>query len=110
MSLVAKSFEADGLVIGENANFGIFSGGVLPHVLVPDAPIYSVYHRNNGDDYKLMAIDGSVEANWVQQNNNDLSLELIFVNANGTRDDISISGFNLPFYNSNGTRDDIKII
>lgn len=110
MSLVTQSFEADGLIIGEDADFGIFSGGVLPHVIIPDAPIYSIYHRNNGDTFKLMAADGSIPGNWEVQGSSVLALNLMFINANGTRDDISISGFDLPFYNANGTQDNIKII
>ena len=107
---VEEAFETKGLIIGEDTTVGIFSGGVLPHVAVPDAPRYSLYHRTNGDIFKLTGIDGSEPSDWEIQGSSVLELNLIFFNSNGVRDDISISSFDLPFYNSDGTQDNIKII
>jgi hypothetical protein len=111
MGLVNEAFETTGIILGEDGgNVGIFSAGVLPHVAVPDAPIYTIYYRTNGETYRLISLDGSISGNWeLQEQGVSLDLELGFYNSDGTPDHLPITSFNLEFYNSDGTRDDINI-
>lgn len=106
-----NAFEVDSLLIGDESQLiGLFAGGVLPHIAVPDAPIYSEYRRTNGDIYKLIAVDGSIAGNWqLQSGNVQLDLELPFYDSTGASDTLPIINFELEFYDSNGVQDNINI-
>jgi len=61
---VEQAYEIDSLIVGQEPNLiGIFSGGVLPHIAVPDAPLYSIYYRSTGETYRNVG-GGSLEADW----------------------------------------------
>jgi len=67
---VENAYEVESLIVGSEPNLiGIFSGGVLPHIAVPDAPMYSMYYRSTGEVYRLTNAgggNGSLAGDWEQ--------------------------------------------
>ena len=50
--MVDEAFEVSSLTIGTDENaIGLYVGGVLPHIAAPDAPLFSIYYRTNGETY-----------------------------------------------------------
>ncbi len=66
--LVEESFDTQSITFTDDEGtiiWGIFSGGTLPHVAIPDAPTKSVYHRNDGAVYVLgEGLNASLQASW----------------------------------------------
>jgi hypothetical protein len=63
-----NAFEADGLIVEDpttGAKSGLFTGGVLPHVLLPDINFPVLYLRNDGEIYFYNGLtDASLQENW----------------------------------------------
>lgn len=106
--LVKGALETDALIIGVEPNLlGIFSGGVLPHIAVPDAPNNALYCHVDGRVFKLNGL-GSVATSWVVQTDNSGSIP--FCNADGTEDNIDLINGEIPFQNADGTDDNIGLV
>ena len=53
-TLVNDAFDTPSIHLGEKiSNFGMYAGGILPHIAVPDATFPSEYARTNGEVYLL---------------------------------------------------------
>jgi len=110
---VKNAYEVDSVIIGQGDNLiGIFVGGILPHISVPDAPAHSVYHRTTGEVFKVNALGSHVEANWIDITPQASQFgEIPFIVANGGIDNIPLTGNDeVPFFDAAGVQDDIGLI
>ena len=110
--LVEQAHEIDGLILNDPATgtqIGLFVGGVLPHVAVPDAPYYAWYFRNDGSVYRLSAgSDGSIAGNWQQDvigGGGPATGCVPYWNELDVADHIPLVGGQVPFWDENGTPD-----
>ena len=112
--LVDEAFEVSSLTLGTDDNaIGLYVGGVLPHVAVPDAPLYSVYYRTSGEVYTNDNGGGglgSLATDWKLSTEATNTSSIPFFNFDTTTDNIALTpGGEVPFFNFDGTLDDIGL-
>ncbi len=106
--LVEEAIEVSSIIIGVEPDlFGIFYGGVLPEIAVPDAPINSIYYRNTGETFKLTGSPASSSSSWTLDS---LTSSIPFCNSDGSEDNIPLFSNQIPFLNSDGSTDNISLI
>lgn len=119
--LFENAFETEAIVLTDEEGtplFGIFSGGTLPHVAVPDAPDHSIFYHTSGSVYTLKGennvINGGIADHWEGEHQEEEIHELLFFNSNGSPDNIrlteNVGTHGVPFYNSDGSQDDLHTV
>ena len=110
---VENAYEVDSIIIGQGSNLiGIFAGGVLPHIAVPDAPPYSIYYRNTGEVFRVNGNDSSIQSNWADVTPQASQFGSIpFITFSGGIDNIDLTiGSEIPFINANGSLDNLGLV
>lgn len=110
---VDNAHEVDSLIIGTEPNrIGIFVGGLLPHVAVPDAPANSLYLRTTGELFRKQGA-GPAPEDWEEDlaNTGTFGTDLLlpFCLTSGAINNIPVIAGELPFFLSNGSQNNIPL-